>query len=60
MRKLKAKDPNIVSFLRMDSTKENMSLKQSLDNIRLKVEVGFTSPNILEKNCKVKRSVATI
>lgn len=60
IKKLKAKDPKNVSFLRMDNAAENVSLKSNLEKEGLPVEVEFTSPNTPEQNGQVERSFATL
>jgi hypothetical protein len=60
IKKLKAKEPKNVSFLRMDNAAENVSLKSNLENKGLPVEVEFTSPNSPEQNGQVGRSFATL
>jgi hypothetical protein len=60
IKKLKAKDPKMVTFLRMDNANENYALKSKIENEGLNVQMEFTSPNTPQQNGQVERSFATL
>jgi hypothetical protein len=60
IKNIKSKDQEMVQFLRMDNSGENISLKNKLEKLGIEVQVEFTSPNTPEQNGQIERSFATL
>jgi hypothetical protein len=60
IRKMKAKDPTKIKYIRFVNDGENLGLKTRIEAEGLSVQLEFTSPETPEQNGQVERCFATL